>query len=161
MPNSKNLIIYYSLEGNTKFIAETMAKISGADLLELKPEKEISSKNFMKFFWGGKQVMMKEKPKLLPLDKNPNDYDLIIIGTPVWVLNYAPPLRTFFNDYKILNKKVALFCTHEGNPGKTLTNMANEQFNNQIIGQIDFLKPLKNKGGSLTKVENWVKQIIS
>jgi len=39
----KTLVVYYSLEGNTKFIAETISKTVGADLLELKPIKDISS----------------------------------------------------------------------------------------------------------------------
>jgi menaquinone-dependent protoporphyrinogen IX oxidase len=62
---------------------------------------------------GGKQVVMKETPKLKHFTINPNDYDLIIMGTPVRAFNYTPAFRTFFQDYKIENKKIALFCTHE------------------------------------------------
>lgn len=35
----KNLVVYYSLEGNTKLIAEFIAKEIGADIIELKPKK--------------------------------------------------------------------------------------------------------------------------
>lgn len=161
MPDQKNLIVYYSLEGNTKFIAETVAKISGADLLELKPEKEIKPRGFMKFFWGGKQVIMKEKPKLWPLDKNPDDYDFIVIGTPVWAWNYAPPLRSFFSQIKLQGKRIALFCAHEGQPGKTLNNMKDELKDNKIIGELDFNQVLKNKEDSAKKAVEWVQKIIA
>ncbi|MFH1472212.1 MAG: hypothetical protein ABIF85_04875 [Nanoarchaeota archaeon] len=45
----KKLVVFYSLEGNTKFIANRIAKAVGADILEIKPKKEIKSKGFMRF----------------------------------------------------------------------------------------------------------------
>lgn len=156
----KTLIIFYSLTGNVKFIAQTMAKEINADLLELRPEKEVKADSFMKYLWGGRQVMMKIAPKLLPLDKNPNDYDLIIIGTPVWAWNFCPPLRTFFNQAKLRNKKIALFCCHGGQIGKTFANIKAELAGNQFLGEIDFLEPLKNKTEENTvSAIKWIKNI--
>ncbi|MBU4486909.1 MAG: hypothetical protein KKD38_08270 [Candidatus Delongbacteria bacterium] len=40
----KKLIVFYSLDGNTRMISETMASEIEADLLELKPAKEITRK---------------------------------------------------------------------------------------------------------------------
>lgn len=37
----KNLIIYFSLEGNTKFIAESIAEEIECDIMELIPSKSI------------------------------------------------------------------------------------------------------------------------
>ena len=36
----KNLVIFYSLEGNTKLIASTIARAINADVLELKTKKK-------------------------------------------------------------------------------------------------------------------------
>ena len=152
------LVIFYSLSGNTKFIAEVIAKAVDADILELKTKCELIKKDgFMKYFWGGKRVMMKEKPKLIPLEKNPADYDIIFIGTPVWAWNYTPPLRSFFSQVKLNGKKIALFCTHGGQKGKTFENMKMEIKNNEFIGEIDFFEPLKNnkKEECVKKVKQW------
>jgi flavodoxin len=35
-----SLVVYYSLEGSTRLIAENVADALGADILELKPVKE-------------------------------------------------------------------------------------------------------------------------
>lgn len=40
----KTLIVYYSLEGSTKLITETIAKEMNADIIECKPKKDISKK---------------------------------------------------------------------------------------------------------------------
>ena len=120
MSDSKALVIFYSFEGNTKFIAENIAHEIGADTLELKPKDDVSSKGFMKYFWGGKQVFMKHSPELFPLDKNPNDYNILFIGTPVWAFSFTPTLKTFFEQNHFENKKIALFCCHGGGKMKTL-----------------------------------------
>ncbi|MHA2009864.1 MAG: flavodoxin family protein [Promethearchaeota archaeon] len=80
----KVLVVFYSLTGNTKLIAESIKDALDTDILELKPVKELNPEGGSKFFWGGYQSTMKLKPKLKDFDLNPLEYDLIIIGTPVW-----------------------------------------------------------------------------
>ena len=112
----KNLIVYYSFDGNTRLVAQAMAEATGADMLELKALGQPKHRGFLKYFWGGRQVMMKEKPALLPLDKNLQDYDLLLIGTPVWAFSYAPALATFFLQSKLSGKNslVLLFRRRQG-----------------------------------------------
>ena len=141
---SKALIIFYSLEGNTQFIAKHIAAKIWADLLQLHPEEEITSKWFMKYVRWGRQVVMKLTPQLQPRTLDIDQYDTIIFWTPVRAFNYAPALRTFFTEQKFTNKKIFLFCCHEGNKGKTLENMAQAVTGNEVVSQIDFLAPLKN-----------------
>ena len=105
----KVLVIFYSLEGHTKLLANAIAKVTGADILEVKPKKEITKKGFMKYLKGGGQVIRKVEPEILPLSLDPNDYDLLFIGTPVWAGGYAPALRTFFSTVGFCGKKVAFF----------------------------------------------------
>jgi flavodoxin len=158
----KILVVYYSFEGNTRFAAETIARIAGADIMELKPVKEISTHGFMKFVWGGRQAVMKKKPALLPMSINPEKYDLIIVGTPVWAFTVAPPLNTFFEEYSIKDKTIALFCCHEGNFGKTFIRMRSAFEGNRIIGQLDVFAPLKkNKDASAEKIVSWTEDILA
>ena len=156
----RKLVIYYSLEGNTAFIAKTIAETIQADLLELKPKKDIKSKGFMRFFWGGKQVMMKKTPELLPFDKNPADYDLIILGTPVWASNYVPAFRTFFSSSPLRNKHLAFFCCYAGNEGKTFKNMKHALSENTFIGEIGFCNPLKEADRYAKIAEDWAKELV-
>ena len=159
----KTLVIHYSLEGNTKFIAQKIAEGVGADILELKPKKEtVKPHSLSKYFWGGKQVMTKEKPELLPFGYDPQDYDLLFIGTPVWAWNFTPPLGTFFSQVKLTGKKIALFCSCGGAKNNTLENMEAELAGNKIVGKIDFKEPLKNNQGECAEqAKRWAIEIIS
>ncbi len=157
----KKLVVFYSFEGNTRYIAQSIAKGINADLLELKPRKDVKSKSFMKYLWGGKQVVLGQKPELERLDKDPNEYDFIIFGTPVWAFSYTPAFKTFFSQIKITKKKVALFCCNGGGKGKTFTNMREELKENDILGEIEFIDPIKGDEKKAEEAARWAKKIFS
>lgn len=155
------LIIYYSLDGNTKFVSEALAEKLGADLLSVKPVDEMQKKGFGKYFFGGMQVVMGKKPELLPMDKNPDDYANVIVGTPVWASSFAPPINTLIKDRMIAGKKVAVFCCCDGGPGKTLTKMTSEfEKDNTVIGSQSFLKAKENAEQTLKAIDAWSQEII-
>ncbi|MFH1455008.1 MAG: flavodoxin [bacterium] len=158
----KKLVIYYSLTGNIKFIAEAIAEATGADILELKTEKELIKKEgLIKYFLGGKKTVMGEKPKIMPLNKNPEDYDVLFIGTPVWACNYTPHVRSFFSQVKLINKKISFFCSSGGLKGKIFENMKKELIGNEFIGEVAFIEPLKNNPEECTrKARQWASDLI-
>lgn len=158
----KNLVVFYSLEGNTKFIAEHIAKKVNGDILELKTKKKYHDSGFKKYVWGGKSVVLKERPELLSYDINLDDYNNIFIGTPIWVGTYAPPYNTFLSKENISNKNIYLFACHGGGGANKFYKSIKEAIpNNTFKGQIDFYEPLKkDKNDALNKVDSWLKNYI-
>ena len=116
----KTAIVYYSQSGNVRWTACKMADILKADLIELECVRQYPDKGFKKFYWGGKSAVMQETPKLQPYVFNGEEYDRIILGSPVWASNIAPPLRTFIKDNgEILReKKTAAFVCMAGSGGR-------------------------------------------
>ena len=112
----KTLIVYYSLEGNTEYAAGIIASKIGADILRIDPVKAYPTGGFRKFFWGGKSAVMAEKPKLKPYSFQPEKYERIIFGFPVWAGNVTPPVRTFVQDNleTLKDKRVAAFVCQSG-----------------------------------------------
>ena len=156
----KKLVVYYSLQGNTKLIARKVAEEMGAELLALKPEKPLNPRGVMKFLRGGKQVFFKEKPPLKPLKKDPLAYDLICIGTPVWAATFAPPVRTFLDTCPLKHKKLAFFCCFGGGPAGCLSDLEKALDDNEILGSIAFREPRrKDTAENLEKAAAWAKKI--
>jgi Flavodoxins len=157
----KKLVVYYSLEGNTKMIAEAISKEIRSDILELKPKKDIEVNGPMRYLKGGKQVVTKEKPELTPYNINPEEYEVLFIGTPVWAWNFTPAIRTFFSKTNLSGKKIALFSCNGGQNGKTFENMKKHLEGNEFLGEIEFRDPLKNDTEkNIEVVKNWAKKII-
>lgn len=158
---TKPLVIYYSFEGNTRLMAESMAQSINADVLSLVPEKEIESKGFSKYFWGGSQVMMKRRPILLPFQVNPLDYDLIFIGTPVWAWTYSPPIATLLHSANFSGKHIGLFTCHGGQNAKTFHHLKQQLNESIILGEIDFVEPAtKNRNQSIERAEKWASEMV-
>ncbi|MCH3963317.1 MAG: NAD(P)H-dependent oxidoreductase [Clostridium sp.] len=120
---NKILVVYYSLEGNTKLIAEAISKAVSGDALEIKPQNDIDPNSKMRYLIGGKKSVTREKPELLSYDIKSEEYDVLFIGTPVWAWNFAPAMRSFFARTSLRHKKIALFSCNGGNNGKTFENM--------------------------------------
>ena len=157
----KTLVVYYSLTGNTKMIAEAIVKAINSDALELKPVKELDAESGMKYFWGGFQAKMKKKPKLIEFDINPLNYDLIILGTPVWAWTFSPPIRSFLKKYDLSNKNIALWVCAQGNGVKAMDRLKNALKSANIVGEIRFQEPKQNSPEIVKeKAMEWAKEII-
>ena len=94
----KTAIVYYSMSGNTKYVADKIAERIEADMIRIDPVKAYPDKGAKKFIWGGKSAVMGETPALRPYEFNVEKYDGIILGSPVWAGNFAPPVRTFIKE---------------------------------------------------------------
>lgn len=105
--------------------------------------------------------MLKEQPKLENKDIDLSPYDNIIIGTPIWAGSYAAPFNTFVEEYKFSGKNVALFACHGGGGAQKCFKMFKQSLNdNNFIGEIDFVDPLKkDKQMNKDKAIKWAKNL--
>lgn len=140
----KNLIVYYSYEGNTEELVKGMQEVIDADVLKFVPKKEKKTKSLFRFVWSGMQVYMTKKPELEEYHVDLSKYDNIIIGSPCWFGTYAPPIHTFLLDNKMKNKNIYLFVCNGGNLRNTWKNYEEVLKGNHIVSKLDLVYPIKN-----------------
>jgi flavodoxin len=132
----KTLIVYYSRTGVTKKVAETLKQKLNCDIEEIVDTKD--RKGPIGYMLSGREAMKGTLAKIKPITKNPGDYELVIIGTPVWAFTMSSPIRTFLTEQKDKLKKVAFFVTMGGSGyEKTFKKMA-EIIGQQPIATLDF-----------------------
>ena len=113
----KTLVAFFSASGMTAALARNMAKAADADLFEIVPVEPYTDADLR---WTNPLARCnKEKfgKKNVPISgrvENWDEYDLVLIGFPVWY--YAAPniIETFVKGYDFKGKKVALFATSGG-----------------------------------------------
>ena len=138
-------IVYYSLEGNTKYAAEKIGKTLGADVIRLIPAKEYPTGKVSKYFWGGKSAVFAETPKLEDYRFDRDGYDLVILGTPVWAGTFTPPLRTFIRDNALKSAKIALFASCSGGATeKCFAQLKDEMGGCTVLSTLRLVDPLKD-----------------
>lgn len=159
-PLMKTLILYYSFEGSTHQVATWVAEATGADLERIHPQKELPSKGFSKYLWGGRQVVMKESPPILPLKKDLEEYDRILLGTPIWAGTCAPPVHTLLTSGLLKDKEIHYFYTHDGGSAKALERIRGLiEPKNHLAGSLGIRSPRIDPENKKTEVVAWATAI--
>jgi len=148
----KNLVVYYSRTGTTKKVANSIAKELKCDIEEIYDLK--NRDGAIGYLSAGKDATLKKLTEIKDIKNDPNKYDLIIIGTPIWSWTMASAIRTYMNVNKTNFKKVAFFCTMGGGKGKTFEHM--EELCNKKPKALLELTTKEVKGNYLFKVREFV-----
>lgn len=145
----KAIFVFYSHDGNTEHVARKIAQQLNADALKLEAKNPYPTGKISKFIWGGKSVVFNEKPKLAPYNFNPENYDVVILGTPVWAGTYTPPMATFLQENALAGKKVALVACHDGGgTDKCFGKFQQQLGQSSIIARLGLRQPLSNPQSS-------------
>ncbi len=118
----KILVTFYSRTGTTRKVAQRLSQELGADseeIIDLKKRAGLGG-----FFSSGFDAVRKNKASIDSLENDPVEYDLVVVGTPIWAGQIAPAIRTYLTANRSKIKKVAFFSTgSEADHEKTWPDM--------------------------------------
>lgn len=127
----KTLVAYFSATGTTEKIAQKLAKVTGGDLYEIKPEVRYTAADLD---WrdrnsrSTKEMTNKSsRPAIVKDLQNAAQYDTIFIGFPVWWYTAPTIINTFIEAYDFSGKTVIFFATS----GSSDIDGADRQFHAQ------------------------------
>lgn len=103
------LVVFYSHSGNTRAVGSEIAQALGADVDEIKLSGE--SQGALRLASHGLDAVAGRSAAILPPRKDPAQYDLVIIGGPVYGMTVSSPVRAYLNQQKAALKRVAFFTT--------------------------------------------------
>ena len=149
----KSLVVYYSRTGKTKFVAEETTAELGADIEEIVDLKSREGK--MGWLSAGKDASSNSQTKIAETKRNPSEYDLIVLGTPVWAWSPSSAIRTYVAKHDLSGKKVALFFTLDNNPRGAVEKTKKLIPGSIIVGELVLVKPLSNKDETKKKIYEW------
>ena len=102
----KSLVVYYSRSGKTEDIAGIIAKKLGSEIEEIDDHK--NRKGLLGFISSGNEAYLQKAIPIEKLKKDPAQYELTIVGTPIWAGNMSTPILSFLKEYKEKINKFAL-----------------------------------------------------
>jgi flavodoxin len=153
----KKLVAYYSLSGNTKFVADQIAHHLGADLCEVIDKKHKKGK--LIYLKGG-FAAFREKQTEIESSKSIQDYGLIVVGSPIWAGKISPAIRTFLTKNDFSEKQVAYFVTLGGDKAeKSLKNIKETINPKSIVKELAITQALKNQQETEKQVAEWCSQL--
>ena len=115
--NGKTLVVYYSASGNTKDVAEKIAKITEADLFEIEPVEPYTDDDLDWTDDDSRVSREHDDESLRDVElvsttvDNWDSYDTVYIGYPIWWGIAAWPVDNFVKENDFTRKTVIPFCT--------------------------------------------------
>lgn len=112
----KTLVVCYSLTGNTRRVGQALARESGAaysEILDARPRRGAWGQ-----FRSMAEAMLGLHPAIRYHGPDPDAYDRVLIGTPVWAGRPASPVRTWLRDHGAHCDRYGVFCTYASQGGE-------------------------------------------
>jgi len=118
----KSLVVYYSLTGKTRLVAEAIAEALNATLLEIEERRPIPFP--FVYLSGGFAAFTNRGSKINPIDVDLKQYERIFIGSPIWASRPVPAINSFIYKTNFEGRSVIPFFTMGGDDSKkALANM--------------------------------------
>lgn len=153
----KTLVVYFSLTGSTEFVAKIISEQLDADLCEVIDRKHKKGK--LIYLKGG-SAAFREKLTKIEVDKSIENYDFIIVGSPIWAGKITPAIRTFLSQNDFTQKKGAFFITLGGDkPEKSIENMRRTTDFSSIVKELAVSNTIEDKKEVKKMVVEWCQEM--
>lgn len=155
----KSIIIYYSFGGNTRAVAELIQKNTGADIAEIKTVKPYTGSYNDVVDQGQREVNAGFMPEIVKMDIDLEEYDTIILGTPVWWYTFAPAIKTFLNSAELSGKTVYPFATNGGWIGHTFKDFKDACKGAEVKDGLNIRFNQEKMLTSESEIRKWIAEI--
>jgi flavodoxin len=122
MGGMKSLVVYYSLTGKTRLVAQAIAEALNAAVVEITERRPIPWP--FVYVSGGLAAIMNRGREINPIHIDLKQYDRIFIGSPIWASRPVPAINSFIYKTNFEGRSVIPFFTMGGNDSeKALANI--------------------------------------
>ena len=119
----KVLVVFFSRTGNTQELAHELAIAGGWDCEALRDATRRGG--ILGALRSGVEALLARSAPIAPLAHDLSEYELVVVGTPVWNHAVSSPVRAFFERHRGELRRVAFFVTCHGNGARrVLAQMA-------------------------------------
>jgi flavodoxin len=112
MDPTRALIVYYSRTGATQQAALALREELGCQIEHLVDQTHRTG--VVGYVRSSLDALLHRPAHLAPLGASPEDFELVIVGSPVWNASVSAPVRTWLTANRNRIQRIALFVTHGG-----------------------------------------------
>ncbi|USU18191.1 flavodoxin family protein [Paraburkholderia fungorum] len=112
MSEPRVLVVFFSRTGTTRLLAFTLARMLPADIEEI---CDLTERRGVSGYLRCLMDSWRRRPaEIVPAGLDPAQYDLVVVGTPVWAGAASAPVRAYLLENRLKFRHVAFFCSFGG-----------------------------------------------
>ena len=128
------VIIDGEVLGNTQYVAMLIEENTGGDIYRIEPATAYPTDHNALVDLADKEQSENARPELLTSIANPEAYDVVFLGYPIWWGDMPMVLYTFLEGHDLSGKTIIPFNTHGGSGfSNTIQTIAELQPNATVI----------------------------
>jgi menaquinone-dependent protoporphyrinogen IX oxidase len=117
-----SLVVYYSLTGKTRLVAQVIAEALNAALVEITERRPIPWP--LVYLSGSLAAIMNRGREINPINVDLKQYERIFIGSPIWASRPVPAVNSFIYQTNFEGRSIIPFFSMGGTtPEKALANI--------------------------------------
>ncbi len=155
----RTLVVFYSRTGNTRQVGCQLAEQLEAQYEEICdqcPRDGIGG-----YLKAGKDALLKRNTDIRALQCDVEDYDIVIVGGPVWGFTVAPAVRVFLEQSAEKLPEVAFFCTMGGSGAKRTFQGMETACGRKPKACLAIKEPQLKKQGVEDKIREFAKAVLT
>jgi len=150
----KTLVVYYSDSGNTRKVAEYIAKASGADV------EAVRTTVFGHGFWSYlKKGWYSLRQRVIPINPSfhdPSKFEVVIVGAPIWAGHVANPIRSYLATHAGNLPKVAFFVTMGGSGADNALREMRQISGLHPLAELEISERDRKKNQDISKMDDFI-----
>jgi flavorubredoxin len=161
MANTKTLVAYYSLSGTTKELAQKLAAALGADLEDVVPIRQLP-RGFMTYSCIAWAAFTRAEMPVRTLAHAVGNYDLVIVGGPIWIGRIAAPVRGWLMASGLASTpstRFAAFVTLGGSDPAAAFAELDELAGRPALARLAVTDADKKAGRDITQLTDFVRKL--
>jgi len=154
---SRILVTYFSRSGYTQRIAGQIARALGAEVCPIEePGSRRGPVGYVRSLW---EVARGRDADIATPAQEPAQFDLVVIGTPVWAWHLSSPARAFAHRYGGRIKHVAFFCTMGGKGAEQAFRELEQLVGKAPVATMALTDAEVDAGAAAAKIERFVEAL--
>lgn len=145
----ERVLIYYSLDGHTHYLAEQAQKLLGCDVYRLQLAKEYPAKGFAKYYTAGRNTVLRFPHTFKQPLPDLSRYDVVILATPIWAGRVCAPMYSYLKQAEFAHKDLYLIANCSGGDvSKCFSIIKKMKHDGHVRGEGSFVNPTEATFGS-------------
>ncbi|HEX2676249.1 MAG TPA: hypothetical protein VHM19_06405 [Polyangiales bacterium] len=157
MSSPKILVVYYSHAGTTATVAHYLAKNLRCDVEAIR--ECVDREGLAGWFRSARDASLRRATPIQPMTSRAQDYDLILVGTPVLASSLAAPVRSYLDSIRGKAKRVAFFLTHGGFDRERVFGQMEDVIGTRPEAALAFTEARVESGAYRSRADNLVSYV--